>query len=101
MRIIFALIIGMCVFTSFYAKAQMSSTKTAQYLATVTAVSAYKIDDEENLKNVEKLRQDKRFNEKLQAMMAKLDNSKTKNNKNQQILKILEKAGKDIYDILN
>lgn len=82
------------------AKAQMAASKEAAYLATITAVSAYKINDEENLKNVEKLRQDKRFNEKLQKMLSQLSNNRTKNTKNKKVLQILEDAGKEIYDLL-
>ena len=87
-------------FLTFSAEAQYSSTKNAQYLATIKAVANYKINDEEEFSNVEKLRQDARFNEKLQSMLNKLQNSKTKNSDNKRILKILEDAGKEIYDIL-
>ncbi len=87
-------------FLTFSAEAQYSSTKNAQYLATIKAVANYKINDEEEFRNVEKLRQDARFNEKLQSMLNKLQNSKTKNSDNKRILKILEDAGKEIYDIL-
>lgn len=82
------------------AQAQYSSTKNAQYLATIKAVANYKINDEEEYKNVERLRQDARFNEKLQGMLNKLQNTKTKNSDNKRILQILEDAGKEIYDIL-
>lgn len=82
------------------AQAQYSSTKNAQYLATIKAVANYKINDEEEFRNVERLRQDARFNEKLQSMLNKLQNSKTKNSDNKKILKILENAGKEIYNIL-
>ena len=34
------------------APAQMSASKDAQYLATIKAVANYKIDDEEELRNV-------------------------------------------------
>lgn len=85
---------------SFSAQAQYSSTKNAQYLATIKAVANYKINDEEEYRNVERLRQDARFNQKLQSMLNKLQNSKTKNSDNKRILQILEDAGKEIYDIL-
>lgn len=80
--------------------AQMSASKNAQYLATIKAVADYKINDEEELRNVERLRQNERFNRQLQDMMSRLQNTRTKNSKNQRILKILEDAGKEIYDIL-
>lgn len=88
------------LFMSSGSNAQMAASKEAAYLATITAVSAYKINDEENLKKVEDLRQDKRFNEKLQKMLDQLQNSRTKDTKNRKILKILENAGKEIYDLL-
>ena len=86
--------------SSFSANAQYSSTKNAQYLATIKAVANYKINDEEEYRNVERLRQDARFNQKLQSMLNKLQNSKTKNSDNKRVLQILEDAGKQIYDIL-
>ena len=90
----------MSIFMSMPASAQYSSTKNAQYLATIKAVANYKINDEEEIDNVERLRQDANFNRKLQKMLNKLQNSRTKNSDNKRILKILEDAGKDIYDIL-
>lgn len=81
--------------------AQMAATKDAQYLAIVKAVSNYKIDDEEQVKNVEKLRENKRFNDKLTKMMEKLSNGRSKNSKNQQVYDILLNAGKQIDKILN
>lgn len=83
------------------AKAQYSASKDAQYLAVVKAVSNYKINDEENLKQVERLRENVRFNEKLQKMLNKLDNSRTKDATNRKVLQILERAGKEIYDLLD
>ncbi len=80
--------------------AQMAASKNAQYLATIKAVADYKINDEEELRNVERLRQNERFNRQLQDMMSRLQNTRTKNSKNQRILKILEDAGKEIYDLL-
>ena len=49
------------------AKAQYSSQKDAVYMATIKAVADYKINDEENLKNVEDLRQNKRFLQELKS----------------------------------
>ncbi len=100
MRFLSILIFCAMALSPFSAQAQYSSTKKAQYLATIKAVANYKINDEEEFRNVEKLRQDARFNEKLQSMLNKLQNSKTKNSDNKRILKILEDAGKEIYDIL-
>ena len=80
--------------------AQMFASKDAQYLATIKAVANYKIDDEEEIRNVERLRANEAFNRQLQKMMEKLQNTRTKNSKNQQVLQILKRAGKEIYDIL-
>lgn len=80
--------------------AQMSASKDAQYLATIKAVANYKINDEEEIRNVERLRANENFNRQLQKMMEKLQNTRTKNSKNQQVLQILKRAGKEIYDIL-
>lgn len=78
----------------------MAADDDAMYLAVVKAVSAYKINDEENIRGVERLRQDRRFNENLQKMLDKLSNSRSKDSKNRKVLKILEQAGKDIYETL-
>ena len=56
---------------------------------------------EEHIKNVEALRQNQSFNRKLQRMLNKLSNARTKNTTNRQVLKILEKAGEDIYKLLD
>lgn len=100
MRIIYCLLALAVVANTTSAQAQMAASKNAQYLATITAVSAYKINDEENLREVQSLRENKRFNDQLQRMMAKLQNTRTKDSNNKKIQAILEKAGKDIYDIL-
>lgn len=80
--------------------AQYSASKNAQYLAVIKAVSNYKINDEEEIVQVEKLRENSSFNQKLQKMMAKLTNSRNKDSKNRKVLQILENAGKEIYDTL-
>ena len=82
------------------AEAQYTSQNDAAYLATIKAVSDYKIDDEEDAINVEKLRQDERFNRKLSKMLAKLSNNRNKDAKNRRVYNILKRAGKEIYDEL-
>ena len=91
---------GLLMFTPAKSYAY-AAQQDAEYVATLKAVVNYKINDEENLRNIEKLRQDRRFNEKLQRMLNKLSNDRTKDGKNREVLKILEQAGKDIYNILN
>lgn len=83
------------------AQAQYSAQNDAKYMATLKAVANYKIDDEENLAGVEALRQNKVFNEKLQKMLNKLSNKRTKDTTNRKVLQILEQAGKDIYNLLD
>ena len=72
------------------ANAQMAATRDAQYIAVLRAVVNYKIDDEENIRNIERLREDRRFNEKVQKMLDKLSNNRSKNTTNRKVLQILE-----------
>lgn len=97
-RIIFVL-----AFLAFIqtANAQTVSTQEAQYIAITKAVVNYKINDEDIIKDVEKLRHHQRFNEKLQRMMDKLTNGKFKNSKNKKVMKILEEAGKELEKVLD
>ena len=81
--------------------AQFSAQKDAQYIATLKAVVNYKINDEEIIKDVESLRQNRAFNQKLQRMLNKLQNTRTKNTTNTKVQQILEKAGQDIYRLLD
>ena len=83
------------------ASAQFAAQNDAKYIATLKAVTNYKIDDEENINAVESLRENQAFNRKLQRMMSKLQNSRTKNSTNRKVYNILLKAGKDIYNELN
>ncbi len=77
-----------------------SSQKDASYLAIVKAVADYKINDEEEVRHLNELRQDQRFNKKLNEMIDELQNSRSKNSKNQKVLDVLLQAGKDIDRIL-
>ena len=83
------------------ASAQYSAQNDAKYLATLKAVANYKIEDEENLNAVESLRENQRFNQQLQRMLNKLQNTRTKNSTNKRVYNILVKAGKDIYNELD
>lgn len=82
-------------------QAQSTAKKDAIYLATVKAVADFKINDAETFDDVEKLRENKRFLKDLQNMVNKLSNDKNKDAKNRKVLKILQQAGEDIYNILN
>lgn len=100
MRVLVWLTIILCSLVS-KTQAQLTSQKEAQYMATLKAVVNYKIDDEENISKIEDLRNDKRFNQKLQKMMEKLQNTRTKNSTNKRIYNILLKAGQEIYKELD
>ena len=80
--------------------AQYSASKEAQYLAIVKAVADYKIDDEEHLRKIEKLRENEKFNRDLYSMIQKLNNSRRKDSTNRKVLQILENAGKQLQDLL-
>ena len=99
-KVFFVLVAAMICFSSS-AYAQLAATRDAQYIAVLRAVVNYKIDDEENLRNIERLREDRRFNEKVQRMLDKLSNERTKNTTNRRVLQILEQAGKDLYNLLD
>lgn len=89
------------VILSLPASAQFAAQNDAKYIATLKAVVNYKIDDDENLAAVESLRENQAFNRRLQRMLDKLQNSRTKNSTNRRVYNILLKAGKDIYNELN
>lgn len=95
--------IALCIWWmfSFPANAQLSAQKDAAYFATIKAVANYKIEDEENIQHMQELREDEKFNKKLQKMMEKLKNTKSKDNINRRIYNILRSAGKQIYDELS
>lgn len=96
---VFVALMVLCLTSS--AQAQYSASKDAQYIATLKAVTNYKIDDEEISRDIEKLRENRMFNEKLQGMLNELSNRRTKDSKNRRVLKILEKAGEEIYKLLD
>ena len=81
--------------------AQYTSQKEAMYIATLKAVVNYKIDDEENISDIEKLRQNERFNRHLQNMLNELQNTRNKNSTNKKVYNILLQSGKDIYNLLD
>lgn len=99
----FALLVALFLSTNAQARYYESGLdREAVYMATLKAVADYKIDDEENLKRVEELRQDENFNKQLRVMLAKLNNSKyNKDAKNRRVYQILQNAGKKIYEELN
>ena len=98
---IFYLILFAFLLQTPCAKAQYASQKDASYLATLKAVTDFKMNDEENVKELAALRENQNFNKKLSYMISKLSNRRAKDSKNDRIYKILIKAGKDIYNELN
>ena len=100
MKITYLLLIGSILLAPAADAEAFAARKDAEYIATLRAVVNYKIDDEENLRDIKALRKDRRFNQDLQKMLNKLTNSRTKNTDNKRVQKILEQAGKDIYNIL-
>lgn len=94
---LFIVLLGGMFLGSVPVQAQYSAQQDAEYIATLKAVVNYKIDDEENLKDIENLRENQAFTRKLTRMMNKLQNTRTKNSANRRVYNILLKAGRDIY----
>ena len=99
MRLMLVTVFLVCI-NALPAMAQFAAQKDAAYLATLKAVTDYKLNDEEIVQDMEKLRQNEKFNQDLYKMLAKLTNSRTKTGKNRRIYQILQRAGKEIYDEL-
>ena len=97
---ILPIILAVATLAASDVNAQYSASKEAQYLAIVKAVADYKIDDEEHLRKMEKLRENEKFNRDLYSMIQKLDNSRRKDSTNRKVLQILENAGKQLQDLL-
>lgn len=94
------MILALVLFVS-PAQAQFSATKDAQYIATLKAVVNYKINDVDIAKDIEGLRENKNFNDKLRRKLDKLDNARSQDSTNRKIMKVLEKAGEEIDKLLD
>ena len=81
------------------AYAQMSSLTRAKYIATLKVVANYKMDDQDITRDMDKLRESEKFKKDLEKMVSKLNNKRS-NALDRRIMKILEQAGKDIYNEL-
>lgn len=81
-------------------QAQMASLNNAKYMAVLKIVVNYKMGDEGIAGDLDKLRESERFKKELEKIVEKLDNSKTSNATNRRIMRILEQAGKDVYNEL-
>jgi len=80
--------------------AQTTTLNQAKYIATLNVITVHKMKDADLAPDLVKLKEYSRFKDELVKMRDKLDNSKPKSQKNQKIMKILERAGKEIYDEL-
>ena len=97
---VIALVLAGVIGVSWNVSAQMSHLNKAKYISTLKVVANYKLNDSEIAEDVDKLREHKAFNQELSKMLKKIDNSKSDNAKNRRIMRILEQAGKDIYNEL-
>ena len=86
---------------SSLARTYSSSDTDAVYIATLKAVVDYKTEDAENLQDLERLRQDRKFDKKLKKMLKKLNNKKLKTGQNQRIYNLLVNTGRKIYNELD
>ena len=94
------ILLGLMLLLAVPAQAQMSSLTEVKYLATLKVVANYKMKDKSIEKDLEKLRESDRFKKELEKMIGKLNNSKSNDATDRRIMKILEQAGKDIYNEL-
>lgn len=78
------------------AKAQYASQRDASYIIIAKVMADHKMNDEEYINDIEALRENNQFNDKLQRMIERVSNSKSKDSRSKQVDKILRKAGEDI-----
>lgn len=93
----FFLFFMMCAFS---AQAQSAALNKAKYVTVLKVILDHKMNDEELMPDVAKLRESERFKKELVKMIGKLDNSRPSEAKNRRIMRILERTGKEIYDEL-
>lgn len=82
------------------AQAQMASLNKAKYVTVLKVVASHKMNDKDLEPDIEKLRENAKFKRELSKMLDKLDNSHPNDATNRKILRILEDAGKNIYNEL-
>ena len=100
MKKVLCLILVLAVMPFGAAKAQMAALNKAKYIATLKVVADHKMNDESIVDDLDRLRQHERFKKELSKMVGKLDNSKPNEARNQRIMRILERAGREIYNEL-
>lgn len=79
---------------------QATALNEAKYLATLQVISKHKLNDASIVDDVDKLRTYEKFEKELSKMVNKLDNSRPNDGKNRKIMRILERAGREIYNEL-
>lgn len=90
----------MLLFFPTIALGQATALNEAKYLATLQVISKHKLNDASIVDDVDKLRTYEKFEKELSKMVNKLDNSRPNDGKNRKIMRILERAGREIYNEL-
>jgi hypothetical protein len=89
-----------CFLLAMPAEAQMATLNKAKYVTVLKVVANHKMKDKDLASDIDKLRENSKFKQELGKMLEKLDNSRPNDAKNRKIIRILEQAGKDIYNEL-
>ena len=89
-----------CFLFTLPAQAQMASLNKAKYITTLRVVSEHQLGNKDLVSDVDKLRESSKFKQDLKKMLEKLDNSHPNTATNRRVMRILEQAGKDIYNEL-
>ena len=89
-----------CFLFALPVQAQMTSLNKAKYVTVLKVVATHKLKDKDLEPDVAKLREHEKFKQELSKMIGKLDNSRPNDAINRRIMRILEQAGKDIYNEL-
>lgn len=93
-------LLSFMIFAAMPAQAQMSALTDAKYVTVLNVISNHKMKDKDLEKDLVRLRESDRFKSELREMMEKLDNSRPNEATNRKIMRILEKAGQEIYNEL-
>ena len=89
-----------CLFLAIPAEAQMASLNKAKYVTVLKVVATHELKNKDLAPDVAKLREHEKFKQELSKMVGKLDNSRPNDAINRRIVRILEQAGKEIYNEL-
>lgn len=101
MKKLYLLIVLFSLVLTGTAHAQFAAQRDAANMIITKVIADYKLGDDEYLSDVNALREDQRFTQKLEKMLQELQNTHSKNSKNQRIVKILQDAGAEIDKVLN